>query len=97
MDGKPDYDAGDLVECIDASPRNGLATGVRLGAMYRVERVQPKPIDMPHSWGVILVGIRSLASSGSFWADRFRKVRKADDSFTSRIRACKPINRSIDA
>ena len=97
MNGKPDFDAGDVVECIDASPRYGSTLPLSRGALYRVERVQPKPINMPKAWGVMLVGVRSRALTGSFWSDRFRKVRPASDWFTARIRAYQPINGKVSA
>lgn len=94
-----DIQAGDVVVCIDAKPDeiDPLADKLVEGRVYRVAVVGNRTPD-----GVLAVAFKELRSSSprKVWAfsiRRFRKVLKADQTFTESIRACRPIKIREDA
>jgi hypothetical protein len=95
MSGRPDFDAGDLVVCVDDGPLvwkgSVFKSGVVRGRVYRVDRVICDSVT--REWGVLLTGIRSIGTTGAFYASRFRKIDRADDSFIQTLAACKPRER----
>lgn len=71
--GRPDYDAGDLVVCVDDTPNPKFGVSkLRRGAVYVVEKVEP-PNRVDPRWGCRIAGVASLSREG-FAADRFRKI-----------------------
>lgn len=96
------FKAGDVVACVDDTPcRCGRCPGVRFptrrGGIYRVEAVDP-PRFRGDIWGLVLVGVvANGVHNRAINIARFRHLPKADEQFTARIRACKPIREGVPA
>ncbi len=91
-----DIQAGDVVVCVDASPRVYLAPDqietlrqLREGGSYRVTAL----VETLHGIGLCLAGVRVPVGPRGREAwnpNRFRKVQKADDKFVEQMRAIRP-------
>jgi hypothetical protein len=84
----PDYEAGDLLVCIDDSLNPLGVCLVVKGNLYRCAAVivdEPNaPQDAFHGpWATLIVG---FPNNYAFAPWRFKKVEPADDQFTSWIR-----------
>lgn len=91
MSGKPDYDVGDLVECIYA-PNGHLS----VGSVWRaLELFPPQRMYGGVSWGVTING--PMPADGVWFAHAFRKIRPASDEFTRQMRSLRPIKAREDA
>jgi hypothetical protein len=77
MSGRPDYDVGDLVVCVDDGQRGDFQPPVARGRVYMVANLAaPGTVSScgrmtAHKWGVFLLGV-PLRDAIS--ADRFRKI-----------------------
>lgn len=96
-DGKPDFGPGDLVVCVDDGPH--VIAGVmprdsRRGMVLRVGEISPPKNPRWSGWGFREVGRQSGGWRACY---RFRKIDKADESFTAQIHACKPVSRKVTA
>lgn len=85
MTGRPDYDVGDLVCCVDASQNRGngiVPSSLRVGGVYRVASFCLASGTASDGWCVRLEGMTASTRWG-FMAWRFRKVRSLPESLTS--------------
>lgn len=87
---RPDFDAGDLVVCVDDAPnprRPAVPVDklIRRGRTYRVEAVFLSKTKT--RWGITLIGVQLPPPTVGFNAARFRKIDKADEGFTAWVRA----------
>jgi hypothetical protein len=90
-----DIQAGDVVVCVNVDPAPYWGPPpLTLRAVYRVEDVLG--IDDGDGVGIVIQGV-SAAPCLAFYSYRFKKLPKADESFTQQIRACRPIKRGVDA
>lgn len=62
------------------------------GKIYRIAGFVPYKDSAGRS-GILLEGLPSRHISGGWAHTVFRKLRKADESFTEMLRACKPSDR----
>lgn len=69
--GRPDYDTGDLVVCVQKF-KNCPDIAPVVGSVWEVERINP-PILSNGEWGVTLVG-KSAAPYRGFLASHFRRI-----------------------
>lgn len=87
------FQVGDVVVCVDATPRGRSPYGdslqrLKVRSLYRVMQAL---IDNYGDAAVLLESPRSSHPDGIWQANRFRKVKTADEQFTAQIRACKPV------
>lgn len=91
-----DFKVGDVVVCVDVAPRgnwpvhNKNLSELKIGAMYRVDWTGRSRQGVP---AVLLSGVPFDSRDGryaGFDAKRFRKLRKADDSFIRQLRTLTP-------
>lgn len=83
-----DIQPGDVVVCVDDQPIQcgfgvHLGTSVKRGKTYRVTSIT-RQMDCRRCEILILDDITGVAQ-------RFRKIRPADEQFTQSIRATKPV------
>ena len=98
MTGRPDYDVGDLVVCVDdgpsrALPAMGEPSGLHLGRVYRVlEALPPDSVSRCGryrflNWAVYVSGAKPPLNI-PYHAPRFRKLNpKPPEFFTGTIEA----------
>ena len=94
------FKPGELVACVDARParwHEPKSEKLALGSLHRVKayfRGFPFGPGIPRSFIV-----REGDDDKSFCWDayRFAPVQPSSDAFTTQIRACRPIKRSVDA
>ena len=75
MSGRPDYNAGDLVVCVNAAPIPGLPYdmgSLRRCALYTVVEVLLN--DNSDQWGCVVKEARSCGQYGGYDASRFRRI-----------------------
>lgn len=76
MSGRPDYDAGDLVVCVDTTSESRLIAATEMlsmGQIYRVAGIAWSPMTM--TWDAILDGVcPERSDTGGFLASRFRRI-----------------------
>ena len=101
MTGCPDYDAGDLVVCVDVVPRVGChafnvidLARLNVGKVYRVSRLGISSYGDVFCTLVEVQNVHPLLVG--FMACRFRKVDPLPDALTSLL-ASKPVRERIDA
>ena len=101
MMGHPDYDAGDLVVCVDDVPRVGChpfnvidLAQLNVGKVYRVSRLGILRDGDVFCTLVEVQNVHPLLFG--FFASRFRKVDPLPDALTSLL-ASKPVRERIDA
>jgi hypothetical protein len=101
-----DIQAGDRVVCVDVSDADGPSalrrkalSRLTLGRAYRVTQVGSAHLIEGPAIG--LAGVRNsdlLPEWRDLWrAHRFRKIRPAEDEFTSLIRKMKPVKAKEEA
>jgi hypothetical protein len=88
MPSAPDYDAGDLVVCVNDDPLPGRSTkpkGITLGHKYIVERVfvfgEGCVEAVQGHYGVKIVGVPNRNDLSGFVPFRFRRIDGAPDIF----------------
>lgn len=82
---KIDYDVGDVVVCVDDSGGLFDLPVVRFGQIERVSQI----VECEGGGlGVELIG--KTHPDWAYGAERFRKLPKADDTFTEQMRALRP-------
>lgn len=96
-----DIQAGDIVVCLDNSPRatsgpdnlKELAQ-IRVGALYRIASVEVSPRGKVaiRPCGVVF-GVQPNGFRRGFRAERFRKVTKADQGFSTWMKSLKPTDK----
>lgn len=83
-----DYDVGDVVVCVRAG------ASISKGEIGRVAGFRHGPTLDSDGFishlGVYIEGRKSTGSKGSYNANRFRKLPKAEDDFTAFMRQMKP-------
>lgn len=86
MSGRPDFDVGDLVVCVDDSPASMGLFHYRRGMVLRVARMWPPETTKRNRWVFDEVG-RHPTERGHF-ASRFRKLDlKPPEFWTGEIEA----------
>jgi len=90
---------GDVVVCVDARPRFNRPCELEENRFYRVEKICVGRNGFLDAGmlGLLVEGARSFANQGSFAADRFRHLPKADEAFTEAMRAIKPVRKTVQA
>lgn len=92
MSNRPDYDAGDLVVCVDASPRSwSRGNLLKRCGIYRIRSIY---FWKDNEWAAVLE--ERLDAPEGFLAVRFRKVDPLPDALTSLL-ASKSVRERIDA
>lgn len=97
MTGRPDYDAGDLVVCVETSAPENYGRGLGRGGrhlqrdrVYRVIKILPHSRAM-YGFVACLEGVRSGDETGGFDASRFRRIDpKPPEFWTGTIDADTP-------
>lgn len=88
---KDEFQVGDVVVCVNAKPARNpivpIAQLLREGAMYRIAGL---PVGNNGEVGLCLDGVAIPVPMVGFAYDRFRKLPRAEEDFTLRIRACRP-------
>ena len=84
-----DIQPGDVVVCVDVgkSPEGFEAPHLQIGKAYTVYAVGVDPLGQ---LGLYLDEIEGDGFNGGFLAWRFRKIQKADESFTALIKRKRP-------
>ena len=77
MNGKPDYDAGDLIVAIG----NSRKYPIRDGQVFVCERLYAPEEVNAVKWGVVLRGLKARNGTGCFVATKFRKLTKKSQEF----------------
>jgi hypothetical protein len=95
---------GDLVVCVDASPCKCCGINnpsLQIRKVYRVLRItQCRWFDGTAGIALGLAGHRPLLGhQAAVNAERFRKLNdgEEDQDLIAKIKACKPVRRSVDA
>jgi hypothetical protein len=96
-----DFAPGDVVVCVkaDRHPKAKhwrLKSPLRRGAVYRVAAVF---VSIKGNVGLAIVGVEPVPPTIGFFADRFRKIDKADEGFATWMRTLREVQQPyhIDA
>lgn len=91
-EGRPDYDVGDLVVCVDDQPNGrGDPNPLRFGTCYIVTAMWPPEQNWPAVWGVSVSNATMPPGLKGFIAAFFRKIDGAPEIFAQMLRETKPV------